>query len=212
MSGTAGLHLALLLVGVGAGDEVLVSDLTFSASVNPILYLGGYPAFIDSDRASWNMDPALLAETIEKRAKSGRLPKAVILVHLYSQSADIDSIKAACDRHGVPLIEDAAEALGATYAPNAECGVRNAARGTGHGAKGEPMRNAESNKCGMRNAEFGINEVRNEERKTSAMGGSVAADLFDKGLCLPSGSQLTEADLERIVGVIRGCWTVGKKQ
>jgi pyridoxal phosphate-dependent aminotransferase EpsN len=116
-SGTAALHLALLLVGVSRGDEVLVSTLTFSASVNPILYLDGYPTFIDSDRESWNMDPALLTATIEKRARRGRLPKAVILVHLYGQSADIAPIKAACDRHEVALIEDAAEALGATYAP-----------------------------------------------------------------------------------------------
>ena len=114
-SGTAALHLALLLVGVERGDEVLVSTLTFSASVNPVLYLGGAPTFIDSERASWNMDPALLAETLGRRARSGRLPRAVIAVHLYGQSADLDPILAACNEHGVPLIEDAAEALGATY-------------------------------------------------------------------------------------------------
>ncbi len=114
-SGTAALHLALLLAGVGPGDEVLVSTLTFSATINPILYCGGYPTFIDSERHSWNMDPTLLAETLEVRAQEGRLPKAVVLVHLYGQSADIDPILAACQRHGVPLIEDAAEALGATY-------------------------------------------------------------------------------------------------
>jgi len=121
-SGTAGLHLALILCGVGAGDEVLVSDLTFSASVNPILYQGGVPTFLDSDRTSWNMDPALLVETLEKRAKQGRLPKAVLLVHLYGQSADVAPILAACTRYGIPLIEDAAEALGATYI--ADCGLR----------------------------------------------------------------------------------------
>ncbi len=114
-SGTAALHLALKLVGVGAGDEVLVSSLTFSASVNPIVYLGARPVFIDSERSSWNMDPALLEETLEARARAGRLPKAVLLVHLYGQSADIDPILAACERHGVVLVEDAAEALGATY-------------------------------------------------------------------------------------------------
>ena len=117
-SGTAGLHLALILCGVGAGDEVLVSDLTFSATVNPILYQGGTPTFIDSDRTSWNMDPALLVETLDSRARQGRLPKAVMLVHLYGQSADIAPILAACDRYGVPLIEDAAEALGAVYTPD----------------------------------------------------------------------------------------------
>lgn len=114
-SGTAALHLALKLVGVGPGDEVLVSTLTFSASVNPILYLGARPVFIDSERTSWNMDPALLSEELEARARSGRLPRAVVVVHLYGQSADLDPILAACDRHGVPVVEDAAEALGSTY-------------------------------------------------------------------------------------------------
>jgi dTDP-4-amino-4,6-dideoxygalactose transaminase len=114
-SGTAALHLALTLVGVRANDEVLVSTLTFSASVNPIMYLGARPVFIDGERTSWNMDPNLLAQALQQRAKEGRLPKAVILVHLYGQSADIDPIKALCDQYGVALIEDAAEALGATY-------------------------------------------------------------------------------------------------
>jgi dTDP-4-amino-4,6-dideoxygalactose transaminase len=114
-SGTAALHLALQLVGVSRDTEVLVSTLTFAASVNPILYLGAYPTFIDSERASWNMDPALLSETLEARARSGRLPSAVVVVHLYGQSADVGPILAACERHQVPLVEDAAEALGATY-------------------------------------------------------------------------------------------------
>ncbi|MBA4159422.1 MAG: DegT/DnrJ/EryC1/StrS family aminotransferase [Gemmatimonadetes bacterium] len=114
-SGTAALHLALQLVGVGAGEEVMVSDLTFSASVNPILYLGARPVFIDSERTSWNMDPALLAEALEARARRSRLPAAVIVVHLYGQTADLDPILDACRRYDVPLIEDAAEALGATY-------------------------------------------------------------------------------------------------
>lgn len=114
-SGTAALHLALQLVGVSPGDEVLVSTLTFSASVNPIRYLGASPVFIDSERTSWNMDPALLSEELEVRARSGRLPSAVVVVHLYGQCADLDPILAACDRHGVPVVEDAAEALGSTY-------------------------------------------------------------------------------------------------
>lgn len=114
-SGTAALHLALQLVGVAAGDEVFCSTLTFVATANPILYLGAKPVFIDSDRTTWNMNPALLSQALEQRATQGKLPKAVVLVHLYGQSADIDPIQAACDRHNVPLIEDAAEALGATY-------------------------------------------------------------------------------------------------
>ncbi len=114
-SGTAALHLALHLVGVESGDEVFCSTLTFVATANPILYLGAKPVFIDSDRTTWNMDPSLLSQALEQRATQGKLPKAVILVHLYGQSADIDPIQAACDRHNVSLIEDAAEALGATY-------------------------------------------------------------------------------------------------
>jgi pyridoxal phosphate-dependent aminotransferase EpsN len=114
-SGTAALHLALILSGVGPGDEVVVSTLTFSASVNPILYLGATPVFVDSERGSWNVDPALLAEAVESRVRAGRTPKAVILVHLYGQSADVDPVVELCERHGITLIEDAAEALGATY-------------------------------------------------------------------------------------------------
>lgn len=114
-SGTAALHLALQLGGVGRGDEVLCSSLTFVASANPIVYQGASPVFIDSERVSWNMDPALLAEELDNGARRGRLPKAVILVHLYGQSADVDPILDACRRHEVALIEDAAEALGATY-------------------------------------------------------------------------------------------------
>jgi pyridoxal phosphate-dependent aminotransferase EpsN len=114
-SGTAALHLALILAGVGPGDEVLVSTLTFSASVNPIAYQGARPVFIDSETTSWNMDPALLAETVEGKVKAGKPPKAVIPVHLYGQSAQMDPILAVCDRHGIPVIEDAAEALGSSY-------------------------------------------------------------------------------------------------
>jgi dTDP-4-amino-4,6-dideoxygalactose transaminase len=114
-SGTAALHMALQLVGVKSGDEVFCSTLTFVATANPIAYLGAKPVFIDSDRASWNMDPQLLVDTLDQRAKQGKLPKALVLVHLYGQSADIDPILQACNRYEIPLIEDAAEALGATY-------------------------------------------------------------------------------------------------
>jgi dTDP-4-amino-4,6-dideoxygalactose transaminase len=114
-SGTAALHLALRWLNLQPGDEVICSSLTFSASVNPILYERATPVFIDCDEVSWNMAPALLAEAVEDRIKAGKKPKAVILVHLYGQSADIDPIAATCVKHGIPLIEDAAEALGATY-------------------------------------------------------------------------------------------------
>jgi len=114
-AGTAALHLLLRYVGVGLGDEVICSTFTFVASANPILYCGATPVFIDSDSGSWNMDPELLAMELEKRARKDRLPKAVVLVHLYGQPADIHPIKEICDKYEVALLEDAAEALGAEY-------------------------------------------------------------------------------------------------
>jgi pyridoxal phosphate-dependent aminotransferase EpsN len=114
-SGTAAIHLALKLLDIKPDDEVICSTLTFAATANPITYVGAKPVFIDSDRSSWNMNPDLLRETLDKRAKVGNLPKAVVLVHLYGQSADIDPILDACNHYDIPLIEDAAEALGATY-------------------------------------------------------------------------------------------------
>ncbi len=114
-SGTAALHLALLMIGVGPGDEVLVATLTFAASANVVAYLGATPVFIDSDRGTWNLNPGLLEEELAACARRGRLPKAVIAVDLYGQCADYDRIQAACGRYEVPVVEDAAEALGATY-------------------------------------------------------------------------------------------------
>jgi dTDP-4-amino-4,6-dideoxygalactose transaminase len=114
-SGTAALHLALEVLGIGAGDEVWISTLTFAASAFPVRYVGAMPVFVDADRTSWNMDPGLLSESLDEAARRNVLPRAVILVHLYGQCADVAPIAAACRRHGVLLIEDAAEALGATY-------------------------------------------------------------------------------------------------
>ncbi len=114
-SGTAAIHLALRILGVSSGDEVLVSTLTFSATVNPIVYEGATPVFIDADRETWNMDPGLLEQELAACAGRGKLPRAVIAVDLYGQCADYDAIAAACARYEVPLLEDAAEALGATY-------------------------------------------------------------------------------------------------
>ncbi|WP_319402506.1 aminotransferase class I/II-fold pyridoxal phosphate-dependent enzyme [uncultured Anaeromusa sp.] len=114
-SGTAAIHLALKLAGVGPGDEVLCSTLTFIASVNPILYQGAIPVFVDSDQTSWNMSPEALKLALEKRTAAGKLPKAAVVVNLYGQSAEYSEIKYLCDEYGVLLIEDAAESMGATY-------------------------------------------------------------------------------------------------
>jgi dTDP-4-amino-4,6-dideoxygalactose transaminase len=127
-SGTAALHLALLAQGVRAGDEVLVSTFTFAATANAVDYVGATPRFVDSDAATWNMNPALLADELESRRAAGRLPAAVVVVDLYGQCADYDVIVPLCEQYGVPLIEDAAEALGATYKGRAagtlgSCGV-----------------------------------------------------------------------------------------
>lgn len=317
-SGTAAIHLGLLVLGVGPGDEVLVSTLTFAASVNPIIYQGARPVFVDSERRSWNMDPELLAKALEERARRNRLPKAVVLVHLYGQSADIDPIKEACDRYGVPILEDAAEALGSTYkgkapgtfgklgafsfngnkiittsgggmlvsedkklidharklatqardpAPHyqhSEIGynyrLSNVCAGIGRGQ----LRVLEDRVAARRRnfdyyyralsdvpgiefmpeapwgrhtrwltcltidpEKFGATredvrlalESANIESRPvwkpmhlqpvfsqyEAVGGSVAEDLFNRGLCLPSGSNLTEADLERVVDIVRSC-------
>ncbi|HEX7517221.1 MAG TPA: aminotransferase class I/II-fold pyridoxal phosphate-dependent enzyme [Chthoniobacterales bacterium] len=114
-SGTAALHLALRLLGIKPGDAVVCSTFTFSASANPILYEGARPLFVDSDPTNWNMDPELLCEALKDCAGRGKLPRAVIVVDLYGQCADYDRILPICAEYGVPVIEDAAEALGATY-------------------------------------------------------------------------------------------------
>ncbi|MEV0902112.1 aminotransferase class I/II-fold pyridoxal phosphate-dependent enzyme [Actinoplanes sp. NPDC049802] len=114
-SGTAALHLALIAAGVRRGDTVLVPSFTFAATANAVVYLGARPVFVDSTPDSWNVDPVLVADELRARAGRGRLPRAVIAVDMYGQCADYDPLLEACDRYGVPLIEDAAEALGATY-------------------------------------------------------------------------------------------------
>lgn len=114
-SGTAGLHLALELMDVKHGDYVFCSSLTFAASANPIIYQGAVPVFIDSEEETWNMCPVALQKAFEKYEQLGKLPKAVIIVNLYGQSANMDELMSICDRYEVPVIEDAAESLGASY-------------------------------------------------------------------------------------------------
>lgn len=111
-SGTAAIHLALIILGVQPGDEVIASTFTFSATVNPIVYQGAVPVLVDSEKESWNMDPDLLEEAISDRIKKGRKPKAIIVVHLYGMPADMSRINHISEKYGIPVIEDAAEALG----------------------------------------------------------------------------------------------------
>jgi len=317
-SGTAALHLSLLLLGVHPGDEVFCSTLTFSASANAIIYVGGVPVFIDSDKASWNMNPDLLEEELLERKKTNQLPKAVIAVDLYGQCADYQRIETLCNEHAIPLVEDAAEALGATFSGkmagnfgktavfsfngnkiittsgggmlvSSNENLINKARflatqardpaphyqhsTIGHNyrmsnilaAIGRGQLKVLNDRVNRRREifayyrqslgdlpgiefmpepawsrsnrwltviqinpeEFGTDreevrlalEAENIESRPvwkpmhlqpvfshcQVVGGAVAADIFDKDLCLPSGTAMTESDLERIVSVVRGC-------
>ncbi|MDH5828704.1 DegT/DnrJ/EryC1/StrS family aminotransferase [Sphingobacterium faecium] len=121
-AGTAALHLALIECGVGYGDEVICQTMTFSASANPIAYQGAIPVFIDSERETWNMCPVALREAISDRIAKGKKPKAIIVVHLYGMPAKMDEILAIANEFDIPVIEDAAEALGSTYKGKA-CGT-----------------------------------------------------------------------------------------
>jgi dTDP-4-amino-4,6-dideoxygalactose transaminase len=114
-SGTAALHLALQVAGVGPGNTVLVPSFTFAATANVVTYLGARPVFVDSSADTWNIDPALVTEELDRCARRGRLPSAVISVDMYGQCADYEPLLESCARYGIPLVEDAAEALGATY-------------------------------------------------------------------------------------------------
>lgn len=114
-SGTAAIHLALIILGVQPGDEVICSSFTFSASANPILYQKAIPVFVDSELDTWNMSPALLDKAISERLAAGKKPKAIIVAHLYGQMAKMEAIMTIAQQHEIPVIEDAAEALGAKY-------------------------------------------------------------------------------------------------
>lgn len=114
-SGTAAMHLALRLLGVGPGDEIIASTLTFIGSVTPAIFQGAQPIFIDALEATWNMDPDLLAEELESGARRGKLPKAVVPTDLYGQCCDLDRILSVCAPYGVPVVTDSAEAVGARY-------------------------------------------------------------------------------------------------
>lgn len=121
-SGTSAIQMALMALGIGRGDVVFTQSLTFSTSANPVIYVGAEPVFIDSDVETWNMSPRALRAGLEKYQAMGRLPKAVIVVHLYGLAADLDAIMEICKEYDVPLIEDAAEGLGTTYTGACTCG------------------------------------------------------------------------------------------
>ena len=114
-SGTAAIHLAMILLGVQPGDEVICQSMTFSASANPIVYLGAKPIFVDSEIETWNMDPRFLEEAIRDRIKKYKKPKAIIAVHLYGMPAKMDAISAIANKYEIPVVEDAAEALGSSF-------------------------------------------------------------------------------------------------
>ncbi|MGE4268068.1 MAG: DegT/DnrJ/EryC1/StrS family aminotransferase [Deferribacterales bacterium] len=119
INGTSALHLALTAMGIGKGDDVMASSFTYIGSAAPIMYVGANPVFIDSEENTWNLDPNLLEDGLKKRAKA---PKALILTHIYGQPANMDDILMVCDRFGVRLVEDAAEAIGATF-DGRQCGT-----------------------------------------------------------------------------------------
>ena len=121
-SGTAAIHLGLVLLGVQAGDEVICQSFTFSASANPIVYLGATPVFIDSEIDTWNMCPIVLEQAIIDRISKDKKPKAIIPVHLYGMPFKVDEIKAIAQKYGIPILEDSAEALGSTY-KGKKCGT-----------------------------------------------------------------------------------------
>ncbi|WP_199142004.1 aminotransferase class I/II-fold pyridoxal phosphate-dependent enzyme, partial [Pedobacter sp. ASV12] len=121
-SGTGALHLALILMGVGPGDEVICQSLTFSASANPIAYLGATPVFVDSEEDTWNMSPVYLEEAIKDRIAKGKKPKAILPVHLYGMPAKMEEILAIAEHYEIPVLEDAAEALG-SHINKQKCGT-----------------------------------------------------------------------------------------
>ena len=318
-SGTAAMHLALRCVGVGSGDMVFASTLTFIGSVSPVVFQGGTPVFVDSDEATWNMSPDLLADELEMCAKKGKFPKAILPTEIYGQCCDIDTIRLICKPYGIPVIIDSAESLGAVYKDRSAGNGAKAAIYSFNGNKilntsgggmlvsddlalieharflsqqaRDPAPHYEHTEIGynyrmsnilaaigrgqlqvldervdtkrkifeyyQRNLsdlpglefmpeapygqcsrwltvmlvepeKYGADreklriELENENiearpvwkpmhmqpvfKDCRIVGGSIAEDLFSRGLCLPSGTSMTQSDLNRVISVIRSCF------
>ena len=141
-SGTAAMHLALRILGVGPGDEVIASTLTFIGSVSPVVFQGASLVFVDCDRTSWNMDPDLLKDALEDCKRRGKMPKAVVPTDLYGQCFDYERILEVCGEYGVPVVADAAEAMGAKYKMSVVSGQKKTEDRGRRTGKDRPARNA----------------------------------------------------------------------
>jgi dTDP-4-amino-4,6-dideoxygalactose transaminase len=197
-SGTAAMHLAMRFLGVGKGDTVIASTLTFVGSVSPAVYQGAEPIFIDSDRQSWNMDPDLLAEELERCRKKGRLPKVVIPTDLYGQCCDMERITGICEAYGVPVVADSAEALGATY-QKAE-GRRQKAEGGGEEDNKQGAEGREQGNEGQRGKVKGQNKENKRKLVHAGVGARAAVYSFNgnKIITTSGGGMLASDDREII--------------
>ena len=175
-SGTAAMHLVLRSLGIGPGDEVIASDLTFIGGVTPIVFQGATPVFIDCDRKSWNMDPDLLDQELKNCACRGKLPKAVIPTDLYGQCCDYDRIFEICDRYDVPVIADSAEALGAKYQRSEARSQKSEARGQRAACRGILSRRSSKSEVGSRRRRL---EVRSQKSEVGGPAIEIANELFD---------------------------------
>jgi len=197
-SGTAAMHLAMRFLGVGKGDTVIASTLTFVGSVSPAVYQGAEPIFIDSDRQSWNMDPDLLAEELERCRKKGRLPKVVIPTDLYGQCCDMERITGICEAYGVPVVADSAEALGATY-QKAE-GRRWKVEGRGEEDNKQGAEGREQGNEGQRGKVKGQNKENKRKLVHAGVGARAAVYSFNgnKIITTSGGGMLASDDREII--------------
>jgi len=197
-SGTAAMHLAMRFLGVGKGDTVIASTLTFVGSVSPAVYQGAEPIFIDSDRQSWNMDPDLLAEELERCRKKGRLPKVVIPTDLYGQCCDMERITGICEAYWVPVVADSAEALGATY-QKAE-GRRQKAEGGGEEDNKQGAEGREQGNEGQRGKVKGQNKENKRKLVHAGVGARAAVYSFNgnKIITTSGGGMLASDDREII--------------